>query len=174
MKKRFSSALCSVAILCIAFFGFLYLQNDIGLPKSKLESDLRSSQKIDALWNTEGTISDTMAAFISYPEDLSDGTFSLYVNRPGLSFGYFFRGGGSIIDTKRYIAEFTVEGFSETAFISMNAQNIVRMEIDDGNAVQTVTIEEGKPFAFVLPANAGIVTFYDADGTPVDSVERKL
>ena len=39
----------------------------------------------------DGSISDTMAAFISYPQDKTDHTFSVYVNRPGLSFGYFFQ-----------------------------------------------------------------------------------
>lgn len=174
MKKRLSIVLCSVIILCLVFIGFLYLNNDIGIPKSKLQSDLRSSQKIEDSWITTGDISETMAAFISYPDDKSDCTYSLYVNRPGLSFGYFFRGGGSATETKRYIEKITVENYSEEAYISLNQQNIVRVEIDDGNSIQRIEIEAGKPFALVFSANAGIITFYDAQGNSVDCVEKKI
>ena len=96
-----------------------------------------------------------MAAFISYPQDKTDHTFSVYVNRPGLSFGYFFRGGGDIVEVDDYIAEFVVEGNNERAFISMNTQNIVRLEVDDGNGIQVIDIDSGKPFAIVLPLNVG-------------------
>ena len=61
---------------------------------------------------------------ISYPQDLSDHSFSVYVNRPGLSFGYFFRGGGNLSGGQRGIAEYTVEGYNERAFISMNQQQV--------------------------------------------------
>ena len=72
-----------------------------------------------------------MAAYISYPQDLSDHSFSVYVNRPGLSFGYFFRGGGKLSGVQRGIVEFTVEGYNERAFISMNQQQVQQLEIDD-------------------------------------------
>ena len=36
----------------------------------------------------------------------------LYVNRPGLSFGYFFRGGGTLSGIQKGIVEFTVEGYN--------------------------------------------------------------
>ena len=85
-----------------------------------------------------------MAAFISYPQDKTDHTFSVYVNRPGLSFGYFFRGGGDIVEVDDYIAEVVVEGNNERAFISMNTQNIVRLEVDDGNGIQVIDIDSGK------------------------------
>ena len=68
----------------------------IGTSAANLESDIRNLQKIPEDWIVEGDVSDTMAAYISYPQDRSDHTFSVYVNRPGLSFGYFFRGGGSL------------------------------------------------------------------------------
>ena len=133
-----------------------------------LEADIRLSQKILDDWNVDGSISDTMAAFISYPQDKTDHTFSIYVNRPGLSFGYFFLGGGDIVAVDDYIAEFVVEGYTERAFISMNTQNVVRVEIDDGNGVRVIDIDSGKPFAIVLPLNAGDICFYDTIGNAVE------
>ena len=119
-------------------------------------------------------VSDTMAAYISYPQDRSDHTFSVYVNRPGLSFGYFFRGGGSLSGVERGIAEFTVDGYNERAFISMNQPKAARLEIDDGNTVQIINLNSDQPFAIVLPANAGVIHFYDGNGNPVNYQKNPL
>ena len=99
---------------------------------------------------------------------LSDHSFSVYVNRPGLSFGYFFRGGGTLSGIQRGIVEFTVEGYNERAFISMNQQQVQQLEIDDGNTIQVVDIDRNKPFAIVLPINAGNITFYDVNRNTVE------
>ncbi len=131
-------------------------------------------QKIPEDWIVEGDVSDTMAAYISYPQDRSDHTFSVYVNRPGLSFGYFFRGGGSLSGVERGIAEFTADGYNERAFISMNQPKAARLEIDDGNTVQIIDLNSDQPFAIVLPANAGVIHFYDGNGNPVKYQKNPL
>ena len=139
------------------------------LSSGKDIANLNNGFSIDKL-----SISDTMAAFISYPQDKTDHTFSVYVNRPGLSFGYFFRGGGDIVEVDDYIAEFVVEGNNERAFISMNTQNIVRLEVDDGNGIQVIDIDSGKPFAIVLPLNVGNICFYDTNGNVVEYLRQQL
>jgi hypothetical protein len=168
MKKTFPKITLWVVLVCILFVGFLYVNNDIGVASTNLEADIRSSQKVKDGWTVEGSVSDTMAAYISYPQNMSDHTFSVYVNRPGLSFGYFFRGGGSLSEVDKGIAEYTVEGYKERAFISMNQQQVAQLEIDDGNSIQVIDIDSNKPFAIVLPINAGIVTFYDVNGNTVE------
>jgi hypothetical protein len=85
-----------------------------------------------------------------------------------LSFGYFFRGGGTLSGIQRGIVEFTVEGYNERAFISMNQQQVQQLEIDDGNTIQVVDIDRNKPFAIVLPINAGNITFYDVNRNTVE------
>ena len=174
MKKTLPKILLGVVLACALFFGFLYVNNDIGKTANKLETDIRLSQKISDDWNVDGSISDTMAAFVSYPQDKTDHTFSVYVNRPGLSFGYFFRGGGDIVEVDDYIAEFVVEGYNERAFISMNTQNVVRLEIDYGNDIRVIDIDSDKPFAIVLPLNAGNMCFYDANGNIVEYLRHPL
>ena len=108
MKKPFPKMILRILLVCVLLLGFLYMDDDIGTSAANLESDIRNLQKIPEDWIAEGDVSDTMAAYISYPQDRSDHTFSVYVNRPGLSFGYFFRGGGSLSGVERGIAEFTV------------------------------------------------------------------
>ncbi len=174
MKKIFSKILLGVVLLCALFLVFLYANNDIGITANSLEGDIRSSQKITDDWTVDGTVSDTMAAFINYPQDKTDPTFSVYVNRPGLSFGYFFRGGGDIVAVDDYIAEFVVEGYNERAFISMNMQNVERLEIDDGNSVRVIDIESNRPFAIVLPFNIGNICFYDVNGNVVEYLRQPL
>ena len=164
----FLKIVIGVVLACILFVCFLYTNNEIGVTSSKLEADIRSSQKIKDDWTVDGSVSSTMAAYISYPQDLSDHSFSVYVNRPGLSFGYFFRGGGTLSGIQRGIVEFTVEGYNERAFISMNQQQVQQLEIDDGNTIQVVDIDRNKPFAIVLPINAGNITFYDVNRNTVE------
>ncbi len=174
MKKNFIKIMSCVVLVCVLFLGFLSVNQDIGLTSNNLEADIRSSQKIADDWTVEGSISDTMAAYISYPQDMSDHTFTVYVNRPGLSFGYFFRGGGSLSGVEREIAAFTVEGYNERAFISMNRQQVARLELDDGDSIQVIDIDSSKPFAIVLPENVGVITFYDVNGNTVEYWENPL
>jgi len=166
--------LLSLLLIALLGLGFLWLNNDIGLSDDRLAWDFRQSQKIPNDWHISGDITDTMAAFIAFPEDRSDHTFAVYVNRPGLSFGYFFRCGGDIVSVERYIAEYTLEGYPERAFLSMNAQGAARVEINNGNSVEIIPLDSGRPFVLVLPLNAGEVTFYTEQGQVVDYLNQPL
>ena len=175
MSRLSAKTILSLAMLAILFFfGFLYINNDIGIQGSKIESDILSSQKIDDDWHITGEVTNSMAAYISYPEDLSDYTFSVYVNRPGLSFGYFFRCGGGLGSVETSITEFTLDGYNERAFISMNQQRVNQLVLDNGNSPQVIEIDSSKPFAIVLPVNAGALTFYTADGSIAEITEYSL
>lgn len=173
VNKLTKFILC-VLLICIVFVCFLYLNNDIGVQKSQIETDIRSEQKIKSDWTVNGTVSDTIAAFISYSHDMTDHIFSVYVNRPGFSFGYFFRGGGSLTGGDTGIVEYMVEGYKERAFISMNKQQVECLKIDDGNSIQVIDIDSNKPFSIVLPVNAGDIAFYDVYGNIVDFQKNQL
>ena len=170
MQNRFrqlTKIVLAILLASLVLMGFLYLNNAIGIRPSQLEADIRQSQKIASDWTVEGDVSDTLAAFISYPCDRDKHTISLYVNRRGLSFGYFFRAGGSLSEVANGIAAYTIEGYTEQAFISMNQPGVNLLEIDDGSAIQVIDIDSSKPFALVLPVQSGNVTFYDTAGNQV-------
>ncbi|NYB73572.1 hypothetical protein HZF24_05400 [Sedimentibacter hydroxybenzoicus DSM 7310] len=158
----------------IAVVSLLYINDTIGTNKSDIEKDARSSQKIKDNWSVAKDTTDIMSAMIFYSDDFNDHTFSIYVNRPGFSFGYFFRLGGSIIEAEKYVAEIQIEGYNERAFVSMNEQKVNKIEIDDGNSVQTINIDTEKPFAVILSANAGNVTIYDIKGNIVESIKHRV
>lgn len=166
--RRVGTITVIILIACGIILGWMLSNDNIGIPKSALISNIRSSQKISPDWTIVGEASDEMAAYISYPEDYSDHIFSIYINRPGFSFGYFFRAGGSLSIVDQYISEYSIEGCSDRAFISMNTQKVDRLEIDDGNSIRQIDINSSSPFAIVLPTDAGDVTFYDVSGNTVE------
>ncbi|MFQ9063320.1 MAG: hypothetical protein ACLR5X_17890 [Oscillospiraceae bacterium] len=69
---------------------------------------------------------------------------------------------------------FPTAHFLTFPFISMNTQNIVRLEVDDGNGIQVIDIDSGKPFAIVLPLNVGNICFYDTNGNVVEYLRQQL
>lgn len=158
---KIAKILICLVLVCLTVTGVFYLSDAIGVSESDIEKDIRKSQKIESDWTVCGDVSDTMAAFISYPEDKTDHTFSVYVNRPGFSFGYFFRAGGGIFEIEESILEYSLEGYSERAFISMNKQKAERLELDNGTVID---IDSSKPFVFVFPDNEGSVSFFSAEG----------
>lgn len=132
-------------------FGFLYANNDIGKTANSLEADIRQSQKFWMIGLLmEAFPTQWLHLFLTHRTRQT--TLFCLCKSPWLVFGYFFRGGGDIVEVDDYIAEFVVEGNNERAFISMNTQNIVRLEVDDGNGIQVIDIDSGKPFAIVLPS----------------------
>lgn len=164
----------AILVIALLLFSYLWFNNDIGISKKFIEKDARGSSKIKDDWKVAMDTSDIMSAMVFYPDDQSDHSFQVYVNRPGLSFGYFFRGGGDIIEVEDYIAEFTVEGYNDRAFISLNTQQVIKAEIDNGNTIETIDIDSTKPFAIVLPKNIGIITFFDVNGNVVDTMNNPL
>ena len=64
VKKIFLKIVIGVVLACILFVCFLYTNNEIGVTSSKLEADIRSSQKIKDDWTVDGSVSSTMAAYI--------------------------------------------------------------------------------------------------------------
>lgn len=173
-RRKPSDLVAAIIIGCVFLAAAVYMTGIFGVPSFWLEKDIRSSQKISDDWTVEGTVSDQMAIYLSYPEDRSDCTYSFYLNRPGLSFGYFFRSSGSVNKTDDLIGEITVDGYTERAYFSMNQSKVTRAEVDDGNNIETIALDSEKPFTLILPADAGIVTFYDVDGNIVEFYQHPV
>lgn len=165
MKKIVVQRGLFIAFVFAIFVGFLYTFNCFGLPTRCLEADVRATRYINEEWTVDGSVGDRMAAFICYAPDQSDYTTSVYVKHTGLSFGYFFSYGGPVLGGET-IMEFTKMQVNEKAYLSMNEQNVKKMEFEEGGR-QVVEIDPDKPFVLVLPANAENVTFYDGAGQSV-------
>ena len=78
MKKHIGKIVLTLVWVCLVAVGILYGNNFFGIRGVKIESDIRASQKIQADWTVDGTVSDSVAAFISNPQDKSDHTYMHY------------------------------------------------------------------------------------------------
>jgi len=163
-----------VAIMVIVLILILYFNNDIGLRRWAIEKDARISHEIPDDWEVTKSITDNIYAMIFYDKDLNNHTFSIYENRKGPSFGYFFRGGGSMTVEDNDIAEYQVEGCQERIYLSINKQQIIKVEIDKGDIVETINIDADKPFALILPNNIRDIKFYNMNNMVVQPILQSL
>lgn len=46
--------------------------------------------------------------------------------------------------------------------------------MDDGNSLQVIDIDSRKPFAIILPVNAGNIRFVDVNGNEVEFLNHPL
>ncbi len=159
MKKAYKYVI-GITLVLVFTLSALYGSGSIGVPKSKIESDARKSQKIDDNWKVSESISHPIGALLFYDTESNDLIYSIYLNRKGFSFGYFFRSGGSRSEINEGICEFRYDRYGRV-LLSMNKDKVERIEIDNGQEIKTIDIDSEKPFTLVLPENCGIVTIYD-------------
>lgn len=173
MKKQtvvIVSVVAVAVLLCLSFFV-------VGVTKSKLEADARASQKIDSSWQVSTAVADTMGALLFYNEDRTEHRYLMYLNKPGFSFGYFFRRIGTSPEVTEGIKGFSEEG-GMTLF-SMNKVGAVRAErtfVDSATPTETYELEPGKPFALVFAntgGDGGSIGIYNASGEsiPITTIE---
>lgn len=160
MCKKIHKFITMIIVLTILGIISLYTNGNIGVPKSRIESDARQSQKIDDSWEVAKSISNSLCAMVFYNEQCNDHTFSIYINRKGFSFGYIFRSGGSLSSIEESIYEFKLNGYGK-ALLSMNKVKAERIEIDNGQEIRKIDIDSEKPFTIILEENIGVVTIYD-------------
>ena len=87
-----------------------------------------------------------------------------------MSFGYFFRAGGSDSQIANGIREFsfpTPYDINGSALVSMNMNNVARIEIDNDIEIKVIDVDPNKPFAVVIPINPGSVILYDVNDNVV-------
>lgn len=149
------------------------MNNSIGVFKSKIESEARKAHKINDEWESSKSISSNIGAVLFYDSKLEALSYSIYLNRKGLSLGYFYTDGGSIPSIEECVAEFTYNGYGKV-LISMNKEKIKNIEIDDGNKKEIIQINSGKPFTLTLPENPGIITMCDINDNKIPTYKDVL
>lgn len=146
-----------VIIITVCMLYALLTSNSIGVSKSYLEKDARKSQHIPDTWEVSKMVTDNIGAMIFYNKEKSDAICSIYLNHKGMSFGYFFNLGGSLGDGIEGI-EYKEYGM---VIVSMNEEHVWKIELDDGNKIETINVEPNSPFAVVIPNDCKEVTVYD-------------
>lgn len=173
MKDKNKKVVIIFSLMVILLIGFLFRTNGvIGLSDSRLEKDARVSQKIDDSWLNIGEKNNKMGALLFYDEALEEHTFSIYLNRPGISYGYFFSHGGSssTIDSG-------IKGYSYGAYgmvlMSMNTKKVSQIKLENEESLEIVKLDPSKPFVLLVPEAIEKVSLFDTQGrdVPIDNIE---
>lgn len=167
-----------IGILTTFFLVFILLisQGNIGVSKANIEKEARKAHKIPEDWITAKDVNNYLGALLFYSEDLSNFTFSIYTNNEGLSFGYFYCLGGGIPESSEGISKITSNGHGDM-FLSLNNVKVSRIEINDGENIKEILIEDTKPFVVIIPENSREIKFYDIDGNSISDnliIDRTL
>lgn len=159
-----------IIILSILFIVVLYVtlwsKGNIGVSKNRLEKNARESQKIDETWLVTKDVTDEMGALLFYNKGLNEHTFSVYLNRDGFSYGYFFREGGSLSSIGSGVQGFSYQD-KGMALLSMNTKNVAEIKMDDGQNIEIIKIDPLEPFAIIIPHNIDVVQLYDSNGESI-------
>lgn len=146
----------------------------LGVSKDNIESSAREFQGVSEDWKVTQETTNTISAMLFYSDDRANFSYSIYLNKPGFSFGYFFRTGGTISEIENGIVAISFEGYSDIVYLSMNKAEVNSILVDDGSEIKTIETDITVPFVVILPNNAGNVTFLDVDGNTVDFVRREF
>lgn len=152
--------LCAGALLLAAGL-WIWMERPFGVSLGDMEADARQSQRVPEGWACAAGSGEETAGLLFYPPDGgADGfIFSVYAQNDGLSFGWFFRGGGALGTIADTAAVYEEDG--ERVYLSMNTAGICRAITGAG---ETIPLEPGRPFVLV---RGEAVAFYDENGAPV-------
>lgn len=159
---------------CIIVFIFLHLTKNIGISKSNIESNARTTQSIPTNWEVCKDEANTMAATLFYDKNSDNHTFSIYATREHPTLGYFFRAGGSLGVILDEVVEFRIKGHDERIFMSMNKKQVSKLSINNGDTIETIDVDSTEPFTLILPLKDCAVTIYDINDNILYSTVQQL
>lgn len=166
MKRSFRYAPAALCALLLTLF-ILYARGDIGIPQSRIAADAQRDLPGGEILSD--ACGEELAALL-----LADGgepSLRIYVDRPGLSFGWFFRYGGP---PGAQVTRYRLENCGEVVYAAGSGHGMCAMAVDDGTGAAVTPLDPDSPFVLVLPANAGTVVFYDEAGRTGAVLDRSM
>lgn len=160
MKAEKIPALAGLLVIILLAFLIVWQADILGVSKGRLEQDARERQAVSGEWEMAQAINEDICAMLFYDGDRQGYAYSIYLSRDGLSYGYFFRQGG----TDAYMAE-GVKGLvfedKAIALLSLNEDRVCRIETESSGSKEVIEVDSEEPFAIVLPIDCGEITLYD-------------
>jgi hypothetical protein len=113
-----------------------------------------------------------MGGFLFYNKALDDHIFSIYLNKPGILYGYFFRQGGYSSTIETGIKGFSYENYG-MVLMSMNSKNVSEIKLINKESIEIIQIDSSKPFVLLVPNNIEKISLFDLEGdsVPIDNIE---
>lgn len=160
MKVEKIPVLVGLVLIILLAFLIVWQADILGVSKSGLEQDAREKQGVDSSWEMAQDVNEDICAMLFYDEDRKGYSYSIYLTREGLSYGYFYRQGG----TDAYMEE-GVKGvvFEDKgiALLSLNEDKVCKIVVDNNAADNVIQVDPAEPFAVVLPIDCCAITMYD-------------
>lgn len=161
MKVERIPALIGLVLIILLAFLIVWQADIVGVSEGRLEQDAREKQDIENGWEMAQAVNEDMCAMLFYDDDRNEYAYSIYLSRDGLSYGYFFRQGG----TDAYMEE-GVKGIvfedKGIALLSMNEDKVCKIVVESSSSEEVISVDARQPFAIVLPIDCGAITMYDA------------
>lgn len=169
-----------VLILVAVAAGVLDMEYDLSGSRRNTQEEILASARIGYEdFQSQLSISEDVAAVLSYPEDLSEAEFRVYINKNSNYPDYVFRRGGDLTAVER--AAYLLEYNGTYILISLNAPRIAEVRCENG---MTYSVDPDAPFVLVIPdggfllseAKDNVITYsgytgitvYDAQGNEID------
>ncbi|MCI9338248.1 MAG: hypothetical protein HFH93_12060 [Lachnospiraceae bacterium] len=161
MKAEKIPVLIGMVLIILLAFLIIWQAGIFGVSKDRLEQDARQKQHVAGSWEMAQAVDDNICAMLFYDEDKGNYAYSIYLTKGGLSYGYFYRQGG----TDAYMEE-GVKGLvfedKGIALLSLNEDKVCKIVVDNNVEERTIQVDSDQPFAIVLPIDCSAITMYDA------------
>lgn len=173
MKKDVIALVAGLIVILLLGGVIIYQAEIFGVSEGRLVADARNEQKISKDWDVKQSTNDDMCAMLFYDAGKKNYTYSVYLKKDSLSFGYFYRDGGN----DPYIGEGVQGIFYEDkgiVLLSMNEEKVARVVVESGTDKKAIPVDPEAPFALVFPPESNEITLYDIDDNLITLYDRYM
>ena len=142
----------------IVSLSFCLMKHLMGVSKEKTEAEARAFHNIDESWQSIQATNDDVSGHAVFSCRQKQSFLFDLLQAQRIIKRVFFRIGGTISEISSECVQFVFEDNNSQIYASMNKQKICKVEIDDGDHVNTISLNEDDPFILVFPSNAGNLT----------------
>lgn len=161
VKAERIPALMGLVVIVLLAFLIVWKADILGVSPGRLEQDARERQGVAGDWEMAKAIDKDICAMLFYDEDRKEYAYSIYLSKEGLSYGYFFRQGGTDAYMEEGVKGVVFEN-KGIALLSLNEEKVCKIVLGDKSEGKVILVDAGEPFAAVLPVGCGEITLYDA------------
>lgn len=173
IAKRDVRTLVIVFAAILIALGVLWKCGVFGVRGDRVTADAQKSMEIARSWSAveDGNAKQVTGIFYDYDQAPLKGICYCYVNRPGVSCGFFFRQSCKL-DRDMGIRKLDLGQYG-AAYVSLNSQQVAKAIRDDGTKPVTKSVSPYSPFVIVSEKRDCAFHFYDEGGreVPVSGAE---
>lgn len=166
MKAEKIPVLIGLVLIILLAFLIIWQAGIFGVSKDRLEQDAREKQNVANSWEMAQAVDDNICAMLFYDEERGNYAYSIYLTKDGLSYGYFYRQGGTDAYMEEGVKGLVFEN-KGIALLSLNEDKVCKIVVDNNVEEKTIQVNSDEPFAVVLPIDCSAITMYDAQDNVV-------